>query len=705
MATRPRRFSLAALRANFEPPDLGSGDLNRRARLLHTILIFLFPFTLILGFIPWQLIPNPVGLILVVIALLVEVVAFFILKSGRVRPAAIFLASLLWALLTLTILLSDGVRSPAVLGQLLLILLAGLLINVRFSARLTVITIAGDYAALILQTNGLIASPAPMTPAAAWVFQSFYLLLGFGLMLILGRGIRESLDIVRDSEQDLKENLSDLRQAQTQLEMSQENLRRREAILETLRIAAEKLFRGHSLNDPIWEVLRDLGQATGVDRVYIFENHIGQSGETLASQRYEWVADGITAQLHNQALQSFSFARTGFTRWAELLSHNEIIKGHVKDFPESERRLLAELGMVSVLVVPIFVGDDWWGFIGFDETQWERQWSPAEEDALRGAGGILGGAVERRRSEEALRRSEARYLGILQDQYDLISRYQPDGKIIFVNNAYARYFGFDPKKITDMTVWTQVPPGDVEKLKMKIRSLTQAQPAAVSQQVNRRADGQQRWVEWTDRGIFDEQGRLVEIQAVGRDINEETRLRKQLEDNLIQMENQAMSDPLTGLLNRRAIMEHAEAEWQRGRRERRPLSLIVMDVDNLKEINDTFGHLVGDQALVKLAAVLHNGMRRYDWAGRWGGDEFLLVLPGTGLKAARDVAERLRLMFKKRKLTLRENHQVELRVSFGVASQTGADHGSDGLQNMLARADRALYKAKQSGRDQVEVSS
>ena len=696
MSTDLRRF--------FEPPDLGSGDLNRRARLLHTILIFLFPFTLVLGFISWQLVSNQVGLILVFLALLAEAVAFFILKSGRVRPAAILLACLLWTLLMLTILLTDGVRSPAVLGQLLLILLAGLLINVRFAAGLTVMTIAGDYAVLILQNNGLIAPLVPMSHAAAWVFQSLYLLLGFALMLILGRGIRESLDIVRDSEQDLKEHLSDLRQAQTQLEMSEQNLRRREAILETLRIAAENLFRGRSFSEAIQNVLRDLGKATGVDRVYIFENHKGEYGELLTSQRYEWVAEGSRAQISNPALQSFSFTRAGFTRWAELLGHNEIVKGHVKDFPEAERKVLSALRMVSVLVVPIFVGDDWWGFIGFDETQWEREWSPAEEDALRGAGGILGGASERRRVEEALRNSEARYLGILQDQFDLIGRYRPDGRLIFVNNAYARYFGFDPKKIEDMTIWTQTAPEEVETVKAKINSLSPSHPSIVSEHLNRRADGQQRWVEWTDRGIFDEVGRLVEIQAVGRDINEEKRLRKQLEENLVQIENQAMSDPLTGLLNRRAIMEHAEAEWQRSRRERRPLSLVVMDIDNLKEINDTYGHLIGDQALVKLSAVLHSGMRRYDWVGRWGGDEFLLVLPGTGLDEARDVAERLRLMFKQRKLEIKGDHQVELRVSLGVASQLGTDQGSDTLQNMLARADQALYKAKHSGRDQVEIS-
>lgn len=701
-----RRFPFAALRANFEPPDLGNRDLTKRARLLHTILIFLLVFTLILGLIYWLLVPNWLGRFFVIMAIAIELVSLLTLRSGRLRPAGAILVYLLWAVLMLTILVADGIRGPSVLGQLLLIFLGGLLIGTRFAAVLTVFTLLGNYAALLLEiSGGLIYANLQLTLPGHWVFQSAYLLLAFGLMLILGRSIRESLEDVRDREQELKDHLAELRQAQTQLEMSDQNLRRRERILETLRIAAEKLFRGQSFSDAVQEILQDLGQATSIDRVYIFENHTSETGELLASQRYEWVDEGVEAQIDNPALQSFSFERAGFTRWAELLGHNEIVKGHVKNFPPSEREVLTVLGMVSVLVVPIFVGDDWWGFIGFDETQWEREWSPAEEDALRGAGGILGGTIERRRAELELGRSEARYLAILQDQIDLIGRYKPDGQLIFVNDAYARYFGFDPDKTTEMNIWTQIPPEGIQAVKAKIASLTPEQPVSVTQNLNKRADGEQRWVEWTDRGAFDHEGQLIEIQAVGRDIHEEVGLRKQLEENLIQMETQAMTDGTTGLLNRRAIMEHAEAEWQRAQRERRPLSLVVMDVDRLKEINDTFGHLVGDQALIRLADLMHSGMRRYDWVGRWGGDEFLLVLPGTDLHEAREVAERLRVRFKQNKFQLKGGQEIELHVSLGVASQSSIDQGSDSLQNMLARADQALYKAKQAGRDQVAVEA
>lgn len=698
MATTLRRF--------FAPPDLGSGDLNRRARLLHSILIFLIAFTIVLGFIYWLLSPqNGLVILVLLLGLIVELASFFNLKRGSLKLAGATLVYLFWSVLMLTILFSVGIRGPSILGQILLIFLGGLLMGNRFAALLTALTVVGNYIALLLELNGnLMFSSLQLTLPGTWVIQSAYLLLAFGLMLALGRSIRESQEDAQSSEQGLKERVAELRQAKTELEMSEGNLRRREAILVALREAAEKLFRGSAFDAAVQEVLSDLGKATEIDRVYIFENHMGENGELLTGQRFEWVDAGVEPQIDNPALQSFSFERAGFTRWANLLGQDEIVKGHVRNFPASEREVLSALGMVSVMVVPIFVDGLWWGFIGFDETQLEREWSPAEEDSLRGASGILGGAIERRRAEQALSLSEARYLGILQDQFDLIGRYKPDGHLSFINAAYARYFGLNPDKISEMTVWNQVPADGIEGLKAKIASITREQPVSVTKNINRRFDGELRWIEWTDRGTFDDHGKLVEIQAVGRDIDEEVRLRRQLEENLIQMEAQAMSDSLTGLLNRRAIMEHAEAEWQRAQREKRPLSLVMIDVDRLKEINDTFGHLIGDEALVQLADLMRKGMRRYDWVGRWGGDEFLLILPGTGLLEAQEVAERLRQRFKQNKFKLREGQEFEMNVSLGVACQANTNHTDDSLQTLIARADRAMYYTKQAGRDQVEIA-
>jgi diguanylate cyclase (GGDEF)-like protein/PAS domain S-box-containing protein len=687
------------MRRALSPPQFGDEDRDRRARLLHFILLFLLMFTSILGVFYKLLVPeNIAGRWLVFLGIAVELFTYALLRFGNVRLSGIILVTLLWSILMVTILYYDGVRGTAILGQVLLIFVGGLLISEAFGLSLGLLTLGGSYTAMLLETNGLLPlEPVELPLSAHWVFQSIYVVLAFGLMAALRRSVRDELHHAQLNEQALKDKVVELRQAQAQLEMSGQDLRRREAILETVRSAAEKLFRGHPFAEAAQEVLKDIGFSAGVDRVYIFQNI--PDADLKASRRYEWVAPGIQPQMQNPNLQSLTYSH-GFARWANELSQGNAIKGSVADFPESERELLASQGIGSLFAAPIFVGEKWWGFIGFDETKRARAWSPAEEEALRGAAGILGGALERLRAEQALNESEQRYLGILQDQFDLICRYKPNGEITFANEAYQRYFGIDAEKAPRLSLWDNVLEKDREKVRAKIASLRPAQPVTISQQQNKRHDGSLRWVEWTDRGIFSERKELVEIQAVGRDIDEEVRLRKQLEENLVKMETQAMTDPLTGLLNRRAIMEHAEAEWQRSQRETRPLSLLLIDVDHLKELNDSYGHFAGDLALTHLAELMRAGMRRYDWLGRWGGDEFLLILPGTELDEARMIAERLRTRVQQNKLMI-EGRPIGLRMSLGVAAMDFSEGAGDSLEQLLARADRALYSAKQAGRDKV----
>src|SRR3972149_988850 len=262
---------IANLRRFFQPPDLGGGDLNRRARLLHSILIFLIFFTIFLGFIYWLLLPqNGLVISFILIGLIVELASFFTLRTGSLRLAGATLVYLIWILLMLTTVFTSGIRGPSIIGQVLLIFLGGLLIGIRFSAVLTALTLLGNYIAMLLYLNGnLMFDSLQLTLPGTWVVQSAYLLLAFVLMLALGKSIRESLEEAHESEEGLKERVAELRQAQMELEMSGRNLRRREAILVALRVAAEKLFRGPAFEHAVEEVMSDLGKATEIDRVYI----------------------------------------------------------------------------------------------------------------------------------------------------------------------------------------------------------------------------------------------------------------------------------------------------------------------------------------------------------------------------------------------------------------------------------------------------
>lgn len=185
-------------------------------------------------------------------------------------------------------------------------------------------------------------------------------------------------------------------------------------------------------------------------------------------------------------------------------------------------------------------------------------------------------------------------------------------------------------------------------------------------------------------------------------------LENRLNQTLQQMEELATLDSLTGLLNRRALYTHAEAELSRSRRDRNPVSLMMLDIDHFKQVNDKHGHLIGDKALRLIADTLKMNKRPYDWAGRWGGEEFLLVLPNTDESVAVTIAERMRLQILETHLSVATG-VLQLNASFGIAS-TASVQGLEPstselyhLDTLVAHADEALMQAKELGRNRVCV--
>ena len=176
------------------------------------------------------------------------------------------------------------------------------------------------------------------------------------------------------------------------------------------------------------------------------------------------------------------------------------------------------------------------------------------------------------------------------------------------------------------------------------------------------------------------------------------RLQQQLVEARESMRWAATYDALTGLLNRREIVEALRRELARSRREKKPVTVIMADIDHFKTINDRLGHLAGDEVLTEVGRRLRTELRVYDAAGRYGGEEFLLVMPGCDLTSALIRADQIRLSLSKAPIATAAKPE-SVTVSMGVAV---ADGGAEvELQALLHRADLGLYKAKQDGRDRI----
>lgn len=170
----------------------------------------------------------------------------------------------------------------------------------------------------------------------------------------------------------------------------------------------------------------------------------------------------------------------------------------------------------------------------------------------------------------------------------------------------------------------------------------------------------------------------------------------ELRKDLIQ---NALVDQLTGVANRRHFFQTAEAEFERFLRYKRPFSVMMLDLDHFKNVNDRFGHPVGDKVLKDLATTINRCKRDIDLLGRIGGEEFALLLPETSLSGATDIAVRLRRSC--HTITLPNCSSLRITISIGV---TQVRTGDENFDEVLARADETLYRAKNNGRDRVEVA-
>ena len=233
----------------------------------------------------------------------------------------------------------------------------------------------------------------------------------------------------------------------TEREAMVETLHRRDAILEAVSFAAEKLLQGGRWEEDIQSVLERLGLAMGVSRAYVFRNHHGPEGDALTSQWYEWAAPGIKPQMSNPELQNFCRSESHLHEWMERLEQDGIVQAAVTGMPEAARRHLDQQEIKSLILVPIFAGDTWWGFIGFADCQHERQWSGVEMEALRAAARTLGASLQRKEADENLCKANELVRAVLQASPVAIVALDAQALVRVWNPAAEKLFGWNEAEI------------------------------------------------------------------------------------------------------------------------------------------------------------------------------------------------------------------------------------------------------------------
>jgi PAS domain S-box-containing protein/putative nucleotidyltransferase with HDIG domain len=324
-----------------------------------------------------------------------------------------------------------------------------------------------------------------------------------------------------------RDNVLSLTRDITARKKIEEASRRYSATLWAISLAAGEFMQDGYSAVTIQNMLERLGRASEVSRVYIFQNRYVNGTPKSYRLQYEWIAEGIAPRLGNPALEEFPM----IAMLSESLAKGKVVFGQVQDFPEELRQQLLPQEVKSILSVPIFEGEKWWGFIGFNECVQERKWSEIEIGALRTAAGIISSAIQHMQIDRALRESEERYRGIVEDQMDFIVRWRPDMTISFVNEAFCRFFGGTSQDWIGKSVQENIHIEDIPQTFAYGQKLVSELMTGIHEHRNVNRHGEARWCQWRDRVIVDQNGQMIEVQSVGRDIHE-TKLRAREQEGI-----------------------------------------------------------------------------------------------------------------------------------------------------------------------------
>lgn len=477
------------------------------------------------------------------------------------------------------------------------------------------------------------------------------------------------------------------------------------------------------VDQEINSALHQLGEYVKADSAFVY---LFMDGDQYIQNTHDWKLPNLSSN-QNQPGKISSADLPWFT--SQVKMGNMVYVPDVNNLPKEaakEKEFWNKYGIGSLLVLPFYREKNPYGFIGFGTGKTIRKWGQDEVALLKIAGDLVSNVLARRESakeqQEKVEELTALYqLATAMAQTNTIDELVEEAIQIISDTLYTDTFGIGVYDPVEKVINTKV------KLPGKQDELFQIDPSkgivgkvfmqGKSVRLNNVADDP----DYLNL-VFASVSELCVPIKVGEDvigiINVESKSPNTFsarDQNLLELfarqlglgiekqrlfekvQDLAIKDPLTGLYNRRHFFDTAESEFAQAKRYGTPLSLIMLDLDDLKTMNDQFGHSMGDRMLAEVGRLLRLGIRTADLAARYGGDEFVILLPGTTLEEAYNLARRLHGFFSKSRVKSTKD-TVSISLSQGLAE---LDEDCTTLEFLLDRADTALLAVKQIGDSQI----
>lgn len=469
-------------------------------------------------------------------------------------------------------------------------------------------------------------------------------------------------------------------------------------LLTALARGAEELSSGKGWPDGAPELIADLGQIMGVSRVWLFQVLELSDKHMLMNFPFEWV-DGQTRALkknprYDTKRWNFDTCSTTYRTLIESRMRREwqtVIIDELDDCDFKDYQVTQ--GVQSTVSIPVMVQGQWWGLLGLDDCTRPYQWSAEDIALLRMTAQLISSAVMRNRLNSTNR--QFKILSNLTEssawELDIASGYcWCNSKIISHVKGVS-----DNIHLPLLQALRHIHPEDMSEAIRHLRKQIKNGDLNFRKDLRIRRDNEYVWSEVIARVSLNENGRLRKMAGIIIDIPE----RKEKEERLYR---EATLDPLTGIANRGSFDNHFNQIIQGLQEEGKVFSLLLLDIDHFKKVNDSWGHDVGDQALKHVTRIMKNTLRESDFAARFGGEEFAILLHGDATYTSEIVAERIRCNIEQSPL-FTSKATVPLTVSIGIFNSSKRSSGLDD-KAILKKADKALYHAKSNGRNKVVIS-
>ena len=457
-------------------------------------------------------------------------------------------------------------------------------------------------------------------------------------------------------------------------------LRRQSNVLHTINTMANSFLQQQNWSQVLNEEMLALKSASESSALFIFQND--SIYDPLSAKQYLALND-ITYAF---APKQITYKKDYLMRWKQQMRKGQTINGLLEDFDASKQRLLQEFAINSLLMIPIFSNNTWWGFMGIGNSG-HRRFNTSDVEMLNTVARIIGSAINNQKNLQSLEMTSA----IFNHTVDGVLITNAENRIIHINDAFSEITGFTRDEVIGKDPKILRSAVHDKKFYQKMWNHLNTEGYWQGEIQNRKRNGEI-YLEWLSiNAITNAQGEIENHIGVFSDIT----AHRSTEQNYVHL---ATHDMLTGLPNRVLLHDRLSHAIQHAERFNKCIAVIFCDLDNFKPINDNYGHNVGDIALKMTADYFQSVLRNEDTICRYGGDEFVIILEELDdIDNINHIAEKITAITTKSFLI--DGHPIKLQMSAGISL-----YPEDGIdaKSLIHHADEAMYKAKKNGKNHLQ---